>query len=104
MQRRLSVVHATTGASRGLASAEVRMCHIWIHYDPLHDVTFWDLLNLFEGEHGLIRTYSNEQQSDAANQQLMLKGDGQKMVTGRFSQCQFHVVLEAHPADWQDAI
>ena len=36
----------------------------------------------------------------------MLKGDGQKMVTGRFSQGQFHVVSEAEFGigiwDWQD--
>jgi hypothetical protein len=36
----------------------------------------------------------------------MLKGDGQKMVTGRFSQGQFHVVSEAKFGigiwDWQD--
>ena len=35
----------------------------------------------------------------------MLKGDGQKMVTGRFSQGQFHVVSEAEfgIGIWQDA-
>ena len=63
---------------------EVGICHIWIHFSMmwLFD-TCWYFLKVNMA--WFKRMISNS----------MLKGDGQKMVTGRFSQGQFHVVSEA---------